>query len=106
MNTPLSVGDALPVDQSYVDWHTKYHNLKCGLRLHNGQKTRQPVLGERLSINCFWLAEGHPIEACSEDGFIFRMSFGDAQRMLKADLVSRGAVFYGDVMMKPPKEDR
>lgn len=102
MTPMLNIGDVLIVDQHYVDWHTKYHNKRCGVDLHNGQQTRPLSVGEKLHINHFWVAESYMIELCSEDGYIFRVSTRDAWRMIKAELVSRGAVFYGDAMMKPP----
>ena len=103
-NQLIDIGDQLEVDQEYIDWHGQYHNPECGLRLHKGQVSRQPILGETLAVKNFWLAEAYSIELCSADGFIFRVSQRDAWRMKKTTLQARGAVFYGDSMMKPPTD--
>jgi len=101
-STRVYKGDGVLVDQQYIDWHGQYHNPESGLRLHRGQATRPPVLGETLTVNNFWLAEAYMIELCSADGHIFRVSQRDAWRMRKAYLEAHGAVFYGDAILKRP----
>lgn len=102
--TKVAIGDTVIVTQEYANWHTRYHNAECGIRLHGKQQTRPPIVGERLKVNAMWLAEGYPVELVDEAGYVFRASITQLQEMDKAYKVSRGWIFYGEYVLKKGEE--